>query len=126
MCCCFGKEDVEFHAKKLAELEAYKLEVKKNELDFSENLDDLLPEEKEARLKAIEKHKKGTAPKGRGAPYMPSTLMANLIMAWGCAPSKMVLADTRMIHDFFDTLRDRFNPNTLAVSFPSVLDDMLC
>ena len=78
------------------------------------------------RLDAIEKAKKGIAPKARGAPYMPSTMMANLIMAWGCAPSKMVLADTRMIHDFFDTLRDRYNPKTLAVTFPSVLDDMLC
>ena len=46
-------------------------------------------------------------------------------MAWGCPPSSIVLADTRMIHDFFDTLRSRFHPTTLAVSIPSVFDGML-
>ena len=46
--------------------------------------------------------------KGRGNPFEPSTLMANLIFAWGCAPSKVVILDTRMVNSFFDTLRDRF------------------
>lgn len=30
-----------------------------------------------------------------------------------------------MIHDFFDTLRDRYDRFTLAVSMPSVFDSML-
>ena len=126
LCCLFDQSEVQEHKDNLAQLAEYKLEAKKGELKFEEDLSNLTEEEQEIRKKAIEKSKNGTAPKARGAPYMPSSLMANLIMAWGCAPSKMVLADTRMIHDFFDTLRDRYNPKTLAVSFPSVLDDMLC
>ena len=51
--------------------------------------------------------------------------MANLVMAWGCQPSKMVLVDTKMITDFFDTLRDRYCRKTLTVSFPQMFDSML-
>ena len=46
-------------------------------------------------------------------------------MAWGCAPSNAVLEATRMIHDFKDTLRERYNRKTLTVQFPTVFDDML-
>ena len=88
-------------------------------------MDHLDEETKAAVEKALKKAANGNAPKARGQPYLPSGLMANLILAWGCPPSKFVLADTRMIHDFFDTLRDRFCRETLAVKFPNVLDDML-
>ena len=30
-----------------------------------------------------------------------------------------------MVHDFFDTLRERFDRKTLSVTFPDCLDDML-
>ena len=52
-------------------------------------------------------------------------MMANLIFAWGCSPSKGVLADTRMIHEMFETLQDRYNRKTLSVTFPKMFEDML-
>ena len=63
--------------------------------------------------------------KGRGNPFEPGKLMSNLILAWGCAPSKGVVLDTKMIQSFFANLRDRFDRRTLAVTFPSVLSDMI-
>ena len=56
--------------------------------------------------------------KGRGNPFEPSTPMANLVFAWGCAPSKLVNVDTKMIWNFFNTLRDKYSRKTLAVEFP--------
>ena len=61
---------------------------------------------------------------GRGTPWMPSTGMANLIFMYGCPPSNFVLADTRMLRDLFDSLRSRFDPNTLAIELPKMLDDL--
>ena len=46
-------------------------------------------------------------------------------MAWGCAPSKIVLLETKMIRDFFQTLKDRYNRKTLAVTFPDCIDDLV-
>ena len=51
--------------------------------------------------------------------------MANLVMAWGCPPSRIALADTRMINAFFDALRDRYDKKTLSIKFPDVLDTLL-
>ena len=51
--------------------------------------------------------------------------MANLMMAWGCAPSKIVLLETKMIRDFFQTLKDRYNRKTLQVTFPDCIDDLV-
>ena len=61
---------------------------------------------------------------GRGSPWIPSDLMANLVLVYGCPPSKFVLADTRMLHDFFETLENRYNQRTLAVELPQMLDDL--
>lgn len=123
MCICFDENEKKKVEVKLQELADYRHEA--GSVDLSENLDDLDPETKAAVLKAIKNAENGTAPKARGQPYMPSSQMANLTLAWGCPPSKFVLADTRMIHDFFDTLRDRYDPKTLCVKFPDVLNDML-
>ena len=63
---------------------------------------------------------------GRGAPYLPSTAMANVVMAYGCPPTKFVLSETRMIPDFFDALNKRYDRETLAVDFPKMLYDVQC
>ena len=54
------------------------------EVDLSPNLDDLDPETRKAVEKALKTAEEGKAPKARGQPYIPSGLMANLVMAWGC------------------------------------------
>ena len=95
------------------------------EVDLTPSLDDLDPEVRKKVEKALKAAEEGKAPKARGQPYIPSGLMANLVLAWGCPPTKFVLADTRMIHDFFDTLRDRYCRKTLSLTFPQVLDNML-
>ena len=51
--------------------------------------------------------------------------MSNVIFCWGCKPAKGVLADTRMIHDFNDTLQARYDKKTLCLAFPEILDNML-
>ena len=55
---------------------------------------------------------------------MPSTSMANVVMAFGCPPSKFVLSETRMIPDFFDALNKRYDRETLAVEFPKMFYDV--
>ena len=63
--------------------------------------------------------------KGRGTvTYDPSDPISNLIMVWGCQPSDMVNADTKMINDFFDTLHDRYDKRTLEIVFPNALSEM--
>ena len=76
------------------------------------------------KAKQDEKNGFGTATRGTG-PYLPSKKMANLILCWGCPPSRMVLADTVMIHEFFATLQDRYDRKTLSVTFPDKLNEML-
>ena len=51
--------------------------------------------------------------------------MSNVIFCWGCKPAYGVLADTRMIHDFNDTLQARYDKKTLCLAFPEILDNML-
>ena len=51
--------------------------------------------------------------------------MSNVVFCWGCVPSKGVNADTRMVHDFNDTLEARFSKKTLTLEFPQILDNML-
>ena len=51
--------------------------------------------------------------------------MSNVVFCWGCAPAKGVIADTRMVHDFNDTLEARFSKTTLTLEFPQILDNML-
>ena len=51
--------------------------------------------------------------------------MSNVVFCWGCVPSKGVNADTRMVHDFNDTLEARFSKTTLTLEFPQILDNML-
>lgn len=50
--------------------------------------------------------------------------MSNLIMCYGCPPTKFVLADTRMIFDLFEALQRRFDRKTLAVEFPQMFADL--
>ena len=47
------------------------------------------------------------------------------MLVFGCAPSKTVNLDTKMIHNFFNTLKERYSKETLDVTFPDALDDML-
>jgi hypothetical protein len=51
--------------------------------------------------------------------------MSNVIFAWGSAPTKSVLAETKMVTDFFKTLGDRFSRQDLSVEFPQVLDRLV-
>ena len=51
--------------------------------------------------------------------------MSNFISCFGSEPLKGVLAQTCMIHDFRDTLSWRFDRQTLQVTFPQALDNML-
>jgi len=66
----------------------------------------------------------GTAPAARGTPWMPSESQANLIMMFGCQPSRFVLVETRMLYDLFDSFNSRFNPQTLALELPKMLEDL--
>ena len=50
--------------------------------------------------------------------------MANVVMAFGCPPSKFVQIETRMIYDFFDALNNRYEKETLAIEFPKMLFDI--
>ena len=127
LCISFNEKDAAEVREKLEKLAAYNHEVGevKTEETWEEQTAHLNEEEKQELAKELKRAEAGLAPKARGQPYLPSELMANLVMAWGCPPSKMVLADTRMIHDFFDTLRDGYNKKTLAVKFPDVLDHLL-
>ena len=67
----------------------------------------------------------GAKVKGRGDNGKPSDPVSNLILVWGCAPSKIVLLETNMILNFFETLRDRYCRKTLAVTFPKEFESML-
>ena len=60
----------------------------------------------------------------RGVSYDPSKPYANLILAWGTQPKKTVTGDTTMIDDFFATLKDRYDLQSLEVSFPEVLKNL--
>ena len=68
-------------------------------------IEQLTEEKKEQRLEndRIENldRSQQQKPKGRGKDGEFGPSISNLMMAWGCAPSKMVLVDTKMIHDFF-------------------------
>jgi hypothetical protein len=55
---------------------------------------------------------------------MPSKTQANLIMMYGCQPSRFVLSETRMLYDLFDALNARFNPQTLALEIPQMFEDL--
>ena len=46
-------------------------------------------------------------------------------MLWGCSPSKGVLVDTRMIHEMFETLQERYDRKTLSVTFPAKFHEMI-
>ena len=76
-------------------------------------------------LEAHKNSSEGTSVKQREEPYMPVKNMSNVIFCWGCQPEKGVLADTRMIHDFFDTMKARYDKKTLCLIFPKILDNML-
>ena len=74
---------------------------------------------------AQQNSKDGKGIKQRIEPYTPEKNMSNVIFCWGCVPSKGVNADTRMVHDFNDTLEARFSKKTLTLEFPQILDNML-
>ena len=74
---------------------------------------------------AFSESKKGLIAKQRRVQYMPVDKMSNFISCFGSGPNEGVLADTCMMHDFTDTLKSRFDKQTLQVTFPQVLDNML-
>ena len=51
--------------------------------------------------------------------------MSNLILAFGCQPSRGNVPDTKMLDEFFETLRDKYDRRTLSLTFPRELDAML-
>ena len=74
---------------------------------------------------ALNNSESGKSIKRRSEPYIPQKNMSNVIFCWGCKPSKVVNADTRMVHDFNDTLQARYDKRTLCLTFPEILDNML-
>ena len=67
---------------------------------------------------ALKNSETGKVVKLRSEPYIPQKNMSNVIFCWGCRPSKVVNADTRMVHDFNDTLQARYDKKTLTLAFP--------
>lgn len=75
-------------------------------------------EEEEFMNLALKNSETGKVVKLRSEPYIPQKNMSNVIFCWGCRPSKVVNADTRMVHDFNDTLQARYDKQTLTLAFP--------
>ena len=106
------------------------LNKQKSKIDIEELADAAeIPEELSEEQKAIDEERQkvadeGTGAKQRGTPYMPSEAMANVVLAFGCPPTKGVLSDTRMIPDFFDALNKRYDRETLAAEFPVIFYDI--
>ena len=48
----------------------------------------------------------------------------NLILIWGCRPTKGVLADTKMCNDLKQLFLDRFDRQTLRLEIPKVFDQL--
>ena len=46
-------------------------------------------------------------------------------MAWGSEPSKQVRLDTKMVSLFFETLKRQFDPKTLSVTFPKMIESLI-
>jgi len=106
-------------------------ELPKEEVVVVKDYKDMTPDEQEEFDNAEAIHKayqasldNGTAPAARGTPWMPSATQANLVMMYGCQPSRFVLAETRMLYDLFDSLNSRFNPQTLSLELPKMFDDL--
>ena len=48
-----------------------------------------------------------------------------MILAYGCQPSQGIVDGAKMIEDFFQTLRDKYDKRTLSLVLPRELDAML-
>ena len=59
-------------------------------------------------------------PKGRGfTSFSQSTIACqNFLMMWGCGPSRQVALETAMITNITDTLKNRFDRDTLTIQLP--------
>ena len=48
----------------------------------------------------------------------------NLILVKGCKPGYAVQADTKLIEDFSNCLKDNFEKDILAIVFPKIIDQL--
>ena len=46
----------------------------------------------------------------------------NLILVKGCKPGQGVKADTKLIKDFADCLKNKYDKDVLAIVFPAIID----
>ena len=67
---------------------------------------------------------KGSGQGTRGNTIAAKVVRENVLLLFGCRPSLGVDAETTMIADLIRTLLSRLDRQTLAVTFPKVLDQM--
>ena len=53
-----------------------------------------------------------------------SVVRENVILMYGCKPSKAVLAETTMVADITNTLENRFDRNTLSLKIPAAFEHL--
>ena len=47
-----------------------------------------------------------------------------MILVKGCAPGATVEADTKLIEDFANCLKDRYEKDSLTIVFPTIIDQL--
>ena len=64
--------------------------------------------------------------KGRGFTLFSQSTIAsqNFLMMWGCGPSRQVALETAMITNITDTLKNRFDRDTLTIQLPQAFDHL--
>ena len=78
-----------------------------------------------AELKRLIKGQKVTAQSTRGEKTtVESVARENVILMYGCKPSKAVLAETTMVADITSTLENRFHRNTLSLKIPAAFEHL--
>ena len=75
----------------------------------------------EGQVKAAEGSGTGT----RGNTIAAKVVRENVLLLFGCRPSLGVDAETTMVKDLVKTLISRLDKETLSVTFPKVLNQML-
>ena len=60
----------------------------------------------------------------RGGYSVDSVKHENVILMYGCKPSKAVLAETTMVKDISNTLINRFDRNTLSLKIPAAFEHL--
>ena len=58
---------------------------------------------------------------GRGDGYAPSNKRMNFILLWGCRPSRIVAADTKMAEEVSSAMA-KFDKSNLCLKFPDAFE----